>query len=100
MIDPDDEFSPATDDVLALAELTEEISRRLESGEPLSGGDLGDDPECAGPIRQLLPALRSMVSLGEQVAREEGSRTRSQKKKQRTSSPFLDTNPEPEEVSP
>ena len=81
MTDPDDEVSPASDDVLALAELTEEISRRLESGDPVNGGDLGDDPETAGPIRQLLPALRSMVSLGEQVAREEGSRTRSQKKK-------------------
>ena len=81
MIDPNDETAPTCDDEMALAELTEEISRRLESGEPVNGGDLGDDPETAGPIRQLLPALRTMVSLGEQVAREEGSRTRQHKTK-------------------
>ena len=69
-----------------LAELTEEITRRLEAGEPVNGDDLGDNPACAGPIRQLLPTLRTMVSLGEQVAREEGSRTRLQKKKKRKSS--------------
>ncbi len=100
MIDHDDDASPATDDVLALAELTGEISRRLESGEPVTGGDLGDNPETAVPLRELLPTLRTMVSLGKQVAREEGSRTRLQKKKKRTSSSFSDTNPEVEEVGP
>ena len=77
---------PASEDVAVLAELTEEITRRLEAGEPVNGDDLGDNPACAGPIRQLLPTLRTMVSLGEQVAREEGSRTRLQKKKKGTPS--------------
>ena len=70
VIDPDDEITPTSDDEVALADLTEEISRRLESGEIVNGDDLGDDPGTAGPIRQLLPALRTMVSLGDQVARE------------------------------
>jgi hypothetical protein len=100
MIDPDEDVSPFSDDVLALAELTEEISRRLESGEPVDGSDLGDNPESAGPIRQLLPALRTMVSLGEQVVREEGSRIRSKRKKKRTSSSPLDAIPEVEEGDP
>ncbi len=99
MIDPEDEINPATDDVLVLAELTEEVSRRLESGESVNGGDLGDNAGSSGAIRQLLPTLRTMVALGDQVAREEGSRTRSQKKKEKMSS-FLDTNSEVEEVDP
>ena len=94
-----DDLPPGDDDAV-LAELTEKISRRLESGEPVNGGDLGDDPETAGPIRQLLPALRTMVSLGKQVAREEGLRTRLQTKRKGTLSSFLDTNPEAEEVGP
>ena len=100
MTDPDDDGGPTNEDDQALAELTDEISRRLESGEPVTGGDLGDDPNCAGPIRQLLPALRTMVALGELVAREEGSRTRLQKKKKRTPSSFSDTNPDVEEIGP
>jgi hypothetical protein len=84
MIDLDDGTTPTRDDELALADLTEAISRRLESGEPINSGDLGGDPDRAGSIRQLLPALRSMVSLGEHVAREEDSRTRLQKNKKRT----------------
>ena len=81
MTDHDRRYPAGSEDVAVLAELTEEITRRLEAGEPVNGDDLGDNPDCAGPIRQLLPTLRTMVSLGEQVAREEGSRTRLQKKK-------------------
>jgi hypothetical protein len=69
MVDPDDDSNPARQDEMALADLAEEISRRLESGDSVTIADLGDDPETAGPMRQLLPALRTMVSLGEQVAR-------------------------------
>jgi hypothetical protein len=98
MTDPDDDGCPTTDDELALAELAEEVSRRLESGDPIDGADLGENLTRAGDIRQLLPALRTMVSLGEQAAREERSRTRLQKKKRRPSSSFLDTNPEAEKV--
>jgi hypothetical protein len=83
-----------------LAELTEAISRRLESGEPLTGGDLGDDPETAGSLRRLLPALRTMVSLGEQVVREAGSRTRLRKKNQGQPSKFTNSNASAEEPRP
>jgi hypothetical protein len=100
MLDPEGDVNPSADEVVALAELTEAISRRLESGEPVNCTDLGDDPETAGPIRQLLPALRTMVSLGTEAAREEGSRIRLHQKKRRPSSSFLDTNPEVEELGP
>ena len=36
-----------SDQVDVVAELTEEITRRLEPGEPLNGDDLGDNPACA-----------------------------------------------------
>ncbi len=100
MIDPDDEITTTTADDLALANLTEAISRRLESGDPVNGVDLGDDPESAGSMRRLVPALLTMVSLGEQVAREESARKR-QQRKIKAASPFsLEKDPESEEVGP
>jgi hypothetical protein len=91
---------PARDeDVGALAELAEEMTCRLETGEPVTAGDLGSNAKSAGAIRQLLPTLRAMVSLGEQIIREEGSRVRSRKKKEMSSS-FADTNPDVEELKP
>jgi hypothetical protein len=99
MIDPDDDVCPISEEELALAELTEEISRRLESGDPVNGGDLGENQARARGIRQLLPALRTMVTLGEQVAREERSQTQTNKKNKRTSSSSLDTNLEVDEVN-
>ncbi len=65
------------EDALVLAELTETVTRRIEAGEPVTGDDLGDDPACAGPIGGLLPTLRAMVSLGDQIAREDVARIRS-----------------------
>ena len=63
------------EDVTEPARLTEEITRRLEAGEPVDAADfVGEDPACAGSIRQLLPTLRTMVALGELLAREEGLR--------------------------
>jgi len=87
MTDDHGDVSPVSEDVLALAKLTDEITSRLEAGEPVHGDDcIEENPACAGPIRQLLPTLRTMVSLGEQIVREEGSRTRSQRKKKGKSS--------------
>jgi hypothetical protein len=99
MIDPDDDVIPASEDDVALAELTEAISRRLQSGETVDADVLGDDPVAAGSIRRLLPALQTMVSLGEQVAREEGSRMRSQKRKKGTPSTTSDKNSKIEEMN-
>ncbi len=99
MTDPDDEFTVPCDDDLTLANLTEAVSRLLESGEPVNGDILGDDLASAGPIRRLLPALQTMVSLGEQVAREEGSRMRSQKRKKGTLSTTSDKNSKTEEMN-
>ncbi len=95
-----DDALPGDEDP-ALAELTEEVARRLESGEPVNGGDLGENPSYAGDIRQLLPTLRTIVSLGEQVARVEAMRTRVRKTVTHPRSPsFSDQNPEGEEVAP
>jgi hypothetical protein len=82
MIDGHDDLQRGGEDVAMLAKLTEEITCRLESGEPISGGNcMEENPASAGPIRQLLPTLRTMVSLGEQIDREEGSRDRLRRKK-------------------
>jgi len=87
MTDDHDDFQQSEEDVAALAKLTEEITCRLEAGEPFTVRDcMEENPASAGPIRQLLPTLRTMVSLGEQVAREEDSRTRLQRKKKGKSS--------------
>ncbi len=83
MIDPDDDVNPAGDDLLADADLAEEITCRLEAGDPVTLGDLGDDLDRADTIRQLLPTLQAMVSLGEHVARDEGSQTWLQGKNKR-----------------
>jgi hypothetical protein len=93
----EDEPDPATGE---LADLADRITRRLEAGEPVNGGDLGHNSACAGQIRQLLPTLRTMVAFGDQIARDEGSRTRSQMKYKEKFSSLLDTNRELEEVGP
>jgi hypothetical protein len=100
MNDDVDDLQPDTANVEAIAALTEEITGRLEAGEPVTDGDMGVDPEQAGPIRQLLPTLRAMVALGDQLAREDGSQSRSQRKSKRPVSSSLDTTAEEEELKP
>ena len=52
-----------------LAEVTEEIARRLQSGESLEVDAIADQyPHSAGPIRELLPTLNDLVELGRSVA--------------------------------
>jgi hypothetical protein len=81
MIQDDDDFEPGDDEISLLAELTEEITSRLESGEPLEGlNGVHKSVDCPGQIAQLLPTLRTLVSLGEQTAREDASRIRSRNK--------------------
>jgi hypothetical protein len=54
----------------ALGEIVEELTRRLESGEPLDAEEhIRRNPVHARPIRQLLPALKAMIALGRSLAR-------------------------------
>jgi hypothetical protein len=54
-----------------LAELTEEITRRLLAGEAFDADAyVAQHPDCAGPIRDLLPTMHHLVELGRIVARE------------------------------
>jgi hypothetical protein len=47
-----------------LAELTEQITRRLQGGEAVNLEEYAlRYPLCAGPIRRLLPMLRMLASL-------------------------------------
>jgi hypothetical protein len=47
-----------------LAELTEQITRRLQDGEPVDLEEYARRcPRCAGPIRRLLPTLRGLAAL-------------------------------------
>jgi hypothetical protein len=51
-----------------LAELTEEITRRLQSGESVEADSYANQhPECVGPISELLPTLHDLVDLGKSV---------------------------------
>lgn len=87
MADDVDELESDDPEIISLAQLTEEVTRRLESGESVNAAEcLTTTAADTGPIRELLPTLQAMVSLGEQIAREAGSRTRFQKNKERKSS--------------
>jgi hypothetical protein len=82
MNDDYDDIGPNGDELSALLEQTEKIARRIEAGDPaIADEGLEDDQPIAGPIREILPTLRTMVAIGEQIAYEEGSRKRFQTKK-------------------
>jgi hypothetical protein len=58
-----------------LAELTEQITRRLQDGEAVDLEEYARRfPRCAGPIRRLLPTLRGLAALDR--ASEPGCDTR------------------------
>jgi hypothetical protein len=47
-----------------LAELTEQLTRKLQAGEVVDVEDwCRRYPRCAGPIRRLLPTLRQLAGL-------------------------------------
>jgi hypothetical protein len=52
-----------------LAEVVEEITRRLESGDAVNAEEhIRRNPTHAGRIQRLLPVLQTMISLGRIVA--------------------------------
>jgi hypothetical protein len=54
----------------ALADLTEQITRRLQAGERVLAEDyIARYPAWAEPIRRLFPAVRDLVRLGRGAAR-------------------------------
>jgi hypothetical protein len=72
MTDPSEDpgkFSRETE----LAEFAHEITGRLQSGDPLDDHELLQNPRFSGPIRRLLPLLRTMVALGQQASRKRRS---------------------------
>jgi hypothetical protein len=75
MTDHDDHASDcgAVDPVLA--GLTEQVTRRLQSGEAVDADDYADQyPAWAGPLRGLLPTLHGLAALGRSVARRRAHR--------------------------
>jgi serine/threonine protein kinase/tetratricopeptide (TPR) repeat protein len=64
-----DDSSPMDVDTdAALAELAEEMTRRLESGERVDVEDyVARYPDWAGPIRRLVPVVRGMVEMARSV---------------------------------
>jgi hypothetical protein len=60
-----------------LAALADEIAGRLQAGDGLrEAACAAGSREHAKILRRLLPAMKAMVALGEQLGREEGRRTR------------------------
>jgi hypothetical protein len=73
-LEDEPELEPETQELIELADL---LTRRLQSGEAvIDSGCVGAGASFNGTIRRLIPTLRTMVSFGELVAREEGSRSR------------------------
>jgi hypothetical protein len=72
MIESDDDLNSGDCQLTVLAELTEQITCRLEAGDRIpAGGCLSDDPVCDGLVRQLLPTLRKIISAGEKIGRDD-----------------------------
>jgi hypothetical protein len=64
---PDLDLDP--DDASRLPDLTEDITRRLLSGEPFDAeAFIALHPDCAQPIRDLLPAMHSLIEFGKSLA--------------------------------
>ncbi len=68
MIDRGRGLGVGADSDPTLAELTEEITRKLQSGEIVDIEAYADShPQCAGSIRELLPTMHKLVELGKAV---------------------------------
>jgi hypothetical protein len=86
MIEHDEDDQPS-DELLKLAELAEQVTQRIQAGEPENGdGGIAINPDSVSPIRELLPTLRAMISAGEPIAGEQRLNGRTQRKKTRQSS--------------
>jgi hypothetical protein len=54
---------------MRVAELVEQITRKLQRGEPLEADDyLRQFPACSEPILALLPTLRDLSDLGRSIS--------------------------------
>ncbi len=59
------------DDGSSLARLSEQITRRLQAGQPVEAGAYQEaHPSCSEPIRGLLPTLRELAELGRSISRD------------------------------
>jgi hypothetical protein len=100
MIDRIDE-EPTGRELNLWADIAEELTRRIEAGDAVSVESCVDefavDP---ARVKQFLPTLTTMVRLGEQLAREQGSRNRLKPKINRNSPPSLNPNPDVEDFGP
>jgi hypothetical protein len=62
--DTSSDETPLSPMMYVLADLTEQITRRLQEGEEVElEACARSDPRCAGPIRRLFPVLRLLASL-------------------------------------
>jgi hypothetical protein len=74
MIDDDGRASPCSEGDPALAELAEQITRRLQAGDPVGADNFIDRyPALAGSIRVLLPTLHDLAELCRSLALERHS---------------------------
>lgn len=76
MTDGGEPIPPGAEPDPALAELAEEITRRLQSGEAVEADAFATlHPELADPIRELLPTMHDLMELGRlETPASEGTR--------------------------
>jgi hypothetical protein len=72
MIDDHDELVLASAEPdAAFLDLTDQVTERLQAGEPVDAADLVDRyPQWAGAIRELLPTINDLVNYGRAVDRD------------------------------
>jgi hypothetical protein len=71
MSHPESEDPADGEDESPLAKLSEQITRRLQAGQPVAADDDQEqDPSCSEPIRGLLPTLRELAELGRSISRD------------------------------
>ncbi len=70
MIDHDELLLAGNDPDPILLELTDQITQRLQAGEPVDAADyVNHYPQWAGAIRKLLPTIYGLVDYGRALDR-------------------------------
>ncbi len=69
----DEDDGPISEALAKLAELAEQMTKRLESSNRLPDENgLNANPASVAPIRELSPTLQALILTGEEMSRHQG----------------------------